>query len=178
MDTKYKIIDNALSSEQHSALKNLMMGYDFPWYFNQHVVNNDETELEFSQLTHLFFVNLTASSSFFPAVKPLIDVLQPAALIRIKANLNHYSPVRVTYPYHVDVFYKHAKTALYYINTNDGITKFKTGEIIESIENRLVIFDAHHIHTGTNCQDQKARCLININYFDKISDKVQNNEYH
>ena len=36
------------------------------------------------------------------------------------------------------------KTALFYLNTNDGYTKFESGEIVETVANRLVIFDGRY----------------------------------
>ena len=41
----------------------------------------------------------------------------------------------------------------------------KTGEKIESIENRLVIFDSKKLHASTYCTNKKVRVNINFNYF-------------
>ena len=39
------------------------------------------------------------------------------------------------------------------MNTNNGYTKFETGEQVQSVENRLVTFSNHVQHTGStnNC---------------------------
>ena len=51
------------------------------------------------------------------------------------------------------------------MNTNDGFTEFKNGDIIESIANRMVIFDSSLEHTGTSCTNKKRRIVLNFNYF-------------
>ena len=56
------------------------------------------------------------------------------------------------------------KTAIFYINTNDGWTEFENGDKVESVENRIVIFDSQTKHTGTTCTNAKVRVLINLNY--------------
>jgi hypothetical protein len=50
------------------------------------------------------------------------------------------------------------------MNTNNGKTIFKNGKQINSIENRIVIFDSNLQHTGTSHTDTKRRVLINFNY--------------
>ena len=66
------------------------------------------------------------------------------------------------------------KTAIYYVNSNDGYTKFETGEIVESVGNRLVIFDGRIKHCGSTHTNQKYRIVINFNYFSNI---IPNFEY-
>ena len=52
-------------------------------------------------------------------------------------------------------------------NSNKGqnVVKFENGEKIESVENRLVIFDSTIKHTGTTSTDTKFRSVINFNYY-------------
>ena len=56
-------------------------------------------------------------------------------------------------------------TSIFYINTNDGYTKFEDGTKIESIANRMITFPANINHTGTSCTDEQTRVVINFNYF-------------
>ena len=51
-----------------------------------------------------------------------------ASLVRIKANLN---PVTETLQIHDDAWHNdfdNMTTAIYYLNTNNGFTKFKNGD--------------------------------------------------
>ena len=50
------------------------------------------------------------------------------------------------------------------MNTNNGYTKFETGEKVESVANRLVTFPNNMMHTGTTCTDEQYRCVMNIDY--------------
>ena len=56
-------------------------------------------------------------------------------------------------------------TAIFYVNTNNGYTKFEDETIVESVANRVVTFPANMKHTGTSCTDEKTRVIINFNYF-------------
>lgn len=58
------------------------------------------------------------------------------------------------------------KTAIFYINTNNGYTKFNIKKkIVKSKANRLVKFPAKIKHTGTTCTDKDERIVLNINYY-------------
>ena len=50
------------------------------------------------------------------------------------------------------------------MNTNNGWTEFENGDRVDSVENRLVIFDSQMKHAGNTSTDQKIRVLINFNY--------------
>ena len=61
-----------------------------------------------------------------------------------------------------------ALTSILYMNTNNGYTKFETGEKVDSIENRLVTFPNNLKHTGsTNNCDAPYRCVMNIDWIPK-----------
>jgi hypothetical protein len=56
------------------------------------------------------------------------------------------------------------RTAIFYLNTNNGYTLFEDGTKVDSIENTLLIFHGHRKHSGVSCTDQKRRIVLNINY--------------
>ena len=66
----------------------------------------------------------------------------------------------------MDFPYPNILSAIYFVNSNNGYTYFKTDELIqvENIKNRLVIFPNGLLHSGTTCTDAKARVVINFNY--------------
>ena len=64
--------------------------------------------------------------------------------------------------YHIDTLNK--KTAILYVNTNNGGTKFKNGKFVKSLENRVVVFDSNMEHTGVTCTNQQRRIVVNFNY--------------
>lgn len=166
----YEVIDNFLPQEISDNIKDYMIGRGakFPWYYNVSVTMPEDTEysLHHHQFTHNFYKDLKPWSSELFLVEPLLDIIRPRALDRIKANLNPITSETIEYPWHVDYDGKnpYARTAIYYVNTNNGVTKFEDGTEIESVQNRMLIFNQNIRHTGTTCTDTKVRCLINFNY--------------
>ena len=51
-----------------------------------------------------------------------------------------------------------------FITLNLGIGKVEDGTKIESVENRVVIFDSQIRHAGVPCTDEKRRVVINFNF--------------
>lgn len=165
--SRIKIIDNFLNEESFKLLKNLMLNTsEFPWYYNSFVVSKEDQK-DFFQFTHCFYRNLEPKSGQISAIYEIVNKLKPAALIRIKANLIPRAHKIIEHGLHTDVSppYKNFKAAIYYLNTNNGYTKFEDGTKIDSVENRMVIFDGDINHTGTTCTDSNLRAVINFNYF-------------
>ena len=74
---------------------------------------------------------------------PVIDKLGVLSLIKIKANLVPRDKSVIEHGYHTDVPSQgDHKTAVLYLNTNDGYTAFRDGSKISSVENRIAIFSA------------------------------------
>ena len=65
---------------------------------------------------------------------------------------------------HIDFEYSH-NAAIFSLNTCNGYTKLNDGTKINSVANRMLLFDASKPHCSTNTSDQTARFNININYF-------------
>jgi hypothetical protein len=168
----YKIIDNFLDQESFLLIQETLFGPEFPWYFQQGVSYRHEFGADYLhnfQFTHLFWnaTDTSVKSHWFSVLDPLIEKIKPAAVLRIKANLMPVTATRIVHKMHVDVDV-HCKTAILYLNNNNGATIFENGTEIESVENRLVIFDSRLQHTSASCTDKKARCVININYLEGI----------
>jgi hypothetical protein len=164
---KYTIIDNFLNVEDFNLIKSKMMGNYFPWFYNDMKTDYLESQYNF-QFTHLFYDNFKPNSPFFDIVTPLIQKINPAAILRIKANLTPVTDTKIIYDYHLDYSDVNCKTAVFYLNTNNGETLFQSGERVSSIENRFISFDSNNPHTGTSCTNEKVRCVININYFEYV----------
>ncbi len=176
----YKIIDNFLSQEDFLLLKKSFYSYYFPWYAGPVLPDNQETKrskpvekIYNFHFSHLFYSNFETNSTYYSNIKPLINKIDPLAVIRIKANLETRTELVVENGYHTDFFedYENCTTAVYYINTNNGYTKFSDGSLVQSVENRLVTFDSRILHTGSTCTDESSRIVINLNYIKKDSKK-------
>lgn len=161
----YTIIDDYLSIEHHQRLHEDLVTTPqrFPWYFAPNV-SYDNVSDETFYFVHMFFKNPSYKSSFYDMMIPIIDRLNPKALIRVKANLypNLRSPTENGV--HKDYLFEHLG-AVYYVNSNNGYTILEDGTKIESKANRMLFFDASKPHNSTHCTDAKARVTINFNYF-------------
>ena len=166
-----KIINNFLDQESFLKLQyEILLSRNFPWYFQdmkdlEYEDKKNQIDLNQSQFTHVFYVDHKPFSDRFDLIQPLFKKLKVNSLIRIKANLIPYSPKLYEGYFHTDNPFS-CLSAIYYINTNNGYTRFeKNNKKVESKENRIVIFDSKLKHRGTNTTNQKKRVVLNINYF-------------
>jgi hypothetical protein len=158
-----KVYNNFLPKEEFLEIKNFMTGNYFPWYVQNSVVNEKDNNF---QLTHLFYNNCIVNSDFFKILNVFLKKINPLCIIRIKANLLTKTEKIIEHEMHTDFqsdSTKNITTGIFYINTNNGYTKFKNKKI-ESIENRYVSFNSNELHTGTTCTDENYRIVINFNY--------------
>jgi hypothetical protein len=156
-------IKNFLKKEDFNTLKNNLMSFTFPWYMNK-VVDLKSNQY---QLTHLFYRDSTINSEFYNLVRPIINIIKPISIIRIKANLLFKTEKIVEHGFHTDVedSKNFIKTGILYINKNNGYTKFKKDNSkILSEENKFVYFDSSYLHTGSSCTDEELRIVINFNF--------------
>lgn len=162
-----KLYENFISSSDLSVIQNSMLEGVMHWYYNPCVdyYGDEKDYLDNYQFTHNFYGNNVINSDYIKILYPIIEKLKPRSLIRIKANLSTRTEKIISHQYHTDFDYSDSKTAIFYVNTNDGYTLFRDGTKVESIENRLIVFDSLTEHTGTTCTDAKVRVVVNINYF-------------
>jgi hypothetical protein len=160
-----EIFDDFLPIEDFKVIESsILEDAYFPWYYNKLLDEKDDYLHNF-QFTHLFYTNYSPASNWYTLLFTLLKKINPSALIRIKANLIPLTNSIIEHQFHSDIKFTKCKTAIFYLNTNNGYTAFKDGTKINSIKNRLVLFDSNLEHRGTTCTDQKYRCLINLNYF-------------
>ena len=135
---------------------------------NTFKVDHSNTNLNNLQLVHVFYDNHAPLGSSFEILYPILEELQPAALIRIKANLVMCRDSIIESNMHTDIIQgstdDYMKTSIFYLNTCNGYTKFENGDEVESVANRLVTFPQHFRHCGTTCTDRPFRSVINFNY--------------
>jgi hypothetical protein len=162
-----KIIDNFLPEKDFLEIKNTLIDDGmFPWFVNiGTTVENKPSSLYDFQFFHLFYYQYKINSDFYSLIEPIIEKINPTSILRIKANVLTKTEEKIVFDFHKDVPIK-CKTAVYYINTNNGGTIFKNGDFIESKENRLLIFDSQEEHASVSCTDNFFRCILNINYID------------
>ena len=164
-----KIEDNFLKQEEFDKIQKLMMGLNFPWFYTDRILFDDDEDK--FQFFHIFYNHGTEKSSFMNALGAILNIIKPFPILRIKTNLLMRTPNIVENKFHVDIFNISKEnltqwtTSIFYVNTNNGYTKFEDGTKVKSVANRLVTFPANMKHYGTSCTDENVRVVINFNYF-------------
>ena len=167
----YNIQDNVLDERDlNDILNNFMFNMDqkegvhnfvdakpVPW----HVTKHNSTSIHFY---HLIYDQQNITSQWFNILGPVLYELNPKSLVRIKVNLFPKTIEIEEHGYNVDFPFE-CTTSIFYLNTNNGYTKFEDGTVVESISNRLLTFSTLCKHTSSSCTDVEARVNINFNYF-------------
>ena len=165
-----KIEDNFLKQEEFEKIQKLMgEPSPFPWFYADRIVFEDDVDK--FQFIHAFYDNHMPMSPFSNELDSIINIIQPFSIVKIRAKLLTRTPEIVESTFHVDIplleeNLKQWTTSIFYINTNNGYTKFEDGTIVESVANRMVTFPANMKHCGTSCTDERRRIVINFNYFE------------
>ena len=177
---KHKVIDNFLDEEYFDSLVTLFTdkedeggtGQQVPWYFMTSIAYPKGHEKflplrtrddKLFMMAHMFYDQDVPVSPYYGKLMPILEKLKIKCLIRIKANLYPFTETLYEHTMHIDFEFPH-KTALLSLNTCDGYTKFKDGTKIDSVANRVLLFDASKEHCSTNTTNVSARINVNINY--------------
>ena len=160
-----KIIDNFLPTSDFEVVRDYLLSDSFTWNLSNTIADHKQG-LDQYQFFHTFFdVACPSLQKYSNFLTPLLNKLQAKYILRIKANCRPRTTQGVLSPYHVDMT-ANQQTAVFYINTNNGYTKFQdnTLEDVPSVANRLLTFYGGLKHAGTSCTDQNTRIVLNINY--------------
>ena len=174
------ILDNVILSTQADFIEKNMISVEknqlskIAWYFGDYVVDPECEEKDTPKKYQYMFVHqffdstcgIATTQENWNLIQPLRDKLDAGSYFRIKANLYPAVEKVYTHGFHIDLPYPNVLSAIYFVNSNNGYTYFKTDELmrVENIKNRLVIFPNGLLHSGTTCTDTKARVVINFNY--------------
>ena len=176
MENNFTIIDNFLEEQYFQTLRDHITTTEFQWCFSEYVDSPEEGKTP-GQFVHVAYHGNIPLSQFYHSV---IDILHyymdVAALYRIKLNLQTRLPESFAYSFHSDLSHDFEEvtssqwtTAILYINTNNGYTEFETGEKVESVANRVVMFPSNIKHRSVTQTDEQTRILINFNFMRRKS---------
>ena len=160
-----KVIDNFLDEFEFQIIeRDFLLNPNMFWKFEE-FTEYPPKENSLFQFVHITydFRDSSPQGQYFESIFPILKKLNAREIIRSKVNLTTKSENIIRGDFHVDVLFEH-KVAIFYLNTNNGYTLFEDGTKIESVANRMVLFDGHLRHLGTNCTDKQRRVVLNINY--------------
>ena len=153
-----QIIDNFLRNEDFHHFSNYYQN-DALWLLDRNTVFEGDGKFQF--IDPIFADTIWSKD---PAVLDFfLDKFEFLTLYRIKVNLQtpesevQEQAMHTDLPNDDDRFF----TAIFYLNSNDGYTKFETGEKVESVANRLVVFPSNIKHAGSSSTD--FRITLNMN---------------
>lgn len=161
--------------------KEYVLNVDFPWYKCEVVAEEGiakspiEQHPKFAsrqQFVHAFLdsygLDSSGGSKFIHEMGKLLNAKK---LYRCKLNYGMRTVEPTIGGWHQDYMkikeWPNLKIALFYLNTNNGYTILEDGTKIESIENRLAIFDNSVIHTDCSQTDTEGRLVLNIAFTTK-----------
>ena len=162
-----KIYDNFLKVTDFKLVSAFLLSSKIPWMYNDTITGNEQG-CDGYQFVHTFF-NVAKpfdcnSCKYSKFLDPIWNKLSPKYILRVKANLRPRTSELVQSEWHTDTDITQAMTGIFYLNSNNGSTVFKSGEEVQSQANRLVLFDSQLEHSGTSCTDERRRVVLNINY--------------
>jgi len=166
-----EIIQNFLPKDQFNKIKDILTDIRFPYYYQNSMLDDRVEKYKDSDFyfCHILYdeINKKQNSEnviIKQVLMPILEKLKATKILRAKINLYTKTGKQVHSAYHIDQNDENVKVAIYSLNTNNGYTKMKTGEIGKSIENSLIMFNANEYHKAVTQTDTKTRINININY--------------
>ena len=158
-----KITDNFLSDDEFKSIQDWFTGESFHWYYNNSIAGNKQGLDQF-QFVHPFYdVAKPSINKFSSFLYPFLTKLNAKYIFRIKANLRPRTTTAVLSDFHTDMSLNQ-QTGIFYINTNNGYTKFKDDSTVLSVANRFLSFSGDLEHCGASSTDTNSRIVLNINY--------------
>ena len=175
-----EIIDDFLPKDYFLSIQELFLNDNFPWYYYPFSNIENKNAVDSFYFVHSIYNLFKPMSDVYASLDQVFIKLQNefnmTSILRAKANLQTKSKeVKPHGGFHVDYNFD-CKTAILYLNTNNGLTLFEDGTKIESISNRFIIFDSKLKHTGTTHTDTNIRCLINFNFYTSKYELKNNKE--
>ena len=154
------IYKNFVDKKICKQIKDNMLGANFPWFYRKNQTGKDS-----SFLNHVFFTNNKLNSNLYSLIEPLVKKLNPDKLINIRANLCLKRPMKSHWHSDFDnlKLTSKSKTAIYYVNTNNGYTVFKNKKV-KSEANKMIIFNGNTQHKVKYQTDRDTRIVINFLY--------------
>ena len=108
------LYDNFLSKEDFSYVKeNILDNRYFPWYHNDYKVTPEDNIVQF---THMFYEKHNKNSDHYKFLEPILNIINPSAIRRIKANITYREKDFKKFELHTDFNgnFENQKTGIFF----------------------------------------------------------------
>tara|TARA_Y100001973_G_scaffold59391_1_gene87436 strand:- start:1138 stop:1656 length:519 start_codon:yes stop_codon:yes gene_type:complete len=171
MGIETRIIDNFLPEEEFSKLSNTIISKNFPFHIFNKVTGNevDEDSLPFWYYygIHMIYSNNEPKSDWFKYFNNMLSYMHDQGLglglCRIKVNFYPYTDTVYEHDQHTDYDYP-MYGAVLSLNTCNGFTRLADGTKVDSVANRLLIFDSSKNHNSSTTSNATGRYNVNFNF--------------
>ena len=163
-NTNYQVIDNFIEETEYQRMKEVIHSNPFMWFWNDNQTSNKDSYF----FSHELIRSNKMQSPYAIMFKPLTDKINPSNILNIRGNLTVNTYGNNWCGKHTDKYSEKMDhiTAIFYFGTNNGKTVLcPEGEEeieIESIDNRLLMFDCNIEHYVKHATDVDRRIVINI----------------
>ena len=161
-----EIYDNFLEQEYFDNICNYVMVPNFQGWSYCPRVSDEIDDVVHNQyyFIHKLYEENGPRTDEYGMIADVLKQIKCNAIIRARLLLYTNVGEFVKHNFHIDYDYSH-KAALLYLNTCNGYTGFEDDIKVESVKNRMVIFDGSTPHHSTSCTDTQSRYVLSINYF-------------
>ena len=161
-----RVIDNFLQQEYYEHLYDLISSTEFKWIYQNQVASTNEdprANLDHYYFVHSLFYEYKIESPLYDNFIHLFKMLNVQFLFRARVLLYVNQGKQIIHDRHTD-HGESCNTALIYMNSNDGFTEFEDGERVDSVKNRLLVFDGSVLHSSSTPTNTKDRMLLSVTY--------------
>ena len=167
----YRIIDNVLSEDDLIKIEQNVLQAPIFKAFDSTATSQSDNVYDV-MMSRVFFSSYYSKKQlagfdeeYLPYFYPLLNKIVSGFLLRVSLNLTFATPNPYVSEFHIDNDLPNSHTCVYYLNSNNGGTKFRDSDyIVQSQRNRGVMFPSHLSHAAVNTTDTKLRWVLNINY--------------
>ena len=175
--SKYKIIDNCLPEQDFLELvSHIIPQTQFvdtiawnmaPSVTQEQKLDSNNNDFYFMSMA---YTNDTPVGPLWEFIVPCLNVLAPLMNIRsvMRVKGNWFPPTSVAYDHipHKDYAeeFGEIKGAILSLNTCDGWTRLEDRTKVDSVANRLLLFNSSELHNSSTTTNPKGRFNINFNY--------------
>jgi len=164
------VMENFLPKPMEQELNDVLLGFRFPWFYYPNTNADDLKTLagDAPQFVHGFIQNGRGFSDYVQVPQAIMKHmgLDPALIIRAKANILGREATPLTHPAHTDDEAPHW-VFIYYVNDSDGDTCLFDGDkVVARItpkKGRGVAFDGRWQHASSSPVETPFRCIFNFN---------------